>query len=409
MKAVTTFVNILKDFGYSPYFYGACCRDQLLKRLSGGKALSVCIAVNTDLKNIIKHFKIINRYTGDSVYIIFAGHEIKVISFSTLEELQKNTNFLCNSIYMTSLKDKSAHDNIVSGNSAISDTEQHIIRLIDSERFYTHPEDIMEAFALMSELGFTLHKSTSSAVRKAIRCLKNVPIEEIIKYFHRILMGENVYDTIEYMHKFKFFSIQLVYDGKKHSFFDIFQNDNIREKLRNIPAEYKSIISLYAVIFNGKTDEFDKIIKNFPMLDDKDIAYIRYIINNISIPEEQDDITQRKLLFESIKNNDYINNIYDFKKLVINLGYVYGILTGQYITKRLLFNICSRPYFMEQLPLTYEAKIYFRDHKEAMNNVIAEIVSGKNYPPTWELNKLLNRYIEEEQKPENDYNQIFDF
>lgn len=81
------------------------------------------------------------------------------------------------------------------------DIENRIINFIGNaeERIIEDPLRVLRAFRFMSRLDFSLSENTIEAIKKQKDLLKNIPEERITMEFSKLLLGENIKNTLALM------------------------------------------------------------------------------------------------------------------------------------------------------------------------------------------------------------------
>lgn len=81
------------------------------------------------------------------------------------------------------------------------DIENRIINFIGNaeERIIEDPLRVLRAFRFMSRLNFSLSENTIEAIKKQKDLLKNIPEERITMEFSKLLLGENIKNTLTLM------------------------------------------------------------------------------------------------------------------------------------------------------------------------------------------------------------------
>lgn len=81
------------------------------------------------------------------------------------------------------------------------DIENRIINFIGNaeERIIEDPLRVLRAFRFMSRLNFSLSENTIEAIKKQKSLLKNIPEERITIEFSKLLLGENIKNTLTLM------------------------------------------------------------------------------------------------------------------------------------------------------------------------------------------------------------------
>ena len=81
------------------------------------------------------------------------------------------------------------------------DIENRIINFVgkSEERIIEDPLRVLRAFRFMSRLKFSLSENTVEAIKKQKELLKNIPEERITMEFSKLLLGENIKNTLTLM------------------------------------------------------------------------------------------------------------------------------------------------------------------------------------------------------------------
>ena len=92
-------------------------------------------------------------------------------------------------------------DGIVDLYNGQKDIENKIINFVGNaeERIIEDPLRILRAFRFMSRLGFSLSENTIEAIKKQKNLLTSIPEERITMEFSKLLLGENVKNTLTAM------------------------------------------------------------------------------------------------------------------------------------------------------------------------------------------------------------------
>lgn len=92
-------------------------------------------------------------------------------------------------------------DGIVDLYNGQKDIENKIINFVGNaeERIIEDPLRMLRAFRFMSRLGFSLSENTIEAIKKQKDLLKSIPEERITMEFSKLLLGENVKNTLTAM------------------------------------------------------------------------------------------------------------------------------------------------------------------------------------------------------------------
>ena len=125
------------------------------------------------------------------------------------------------------------------------DIENRIINFVgkSEERIIEDPLRVLRAFRFMSRLKFSLSENTVEAIKKQKELLKNIPEERITMEFSKLLLGENIKNTLILMKNIGVLELiipefKVTYDFNQcnpHHNLDLF--DHIINVVSKVPAD----------------------------------------------------------------------------------------------------------------------------------------------------------------------------
>jgi len=158
------------------------------------------VSINNFSEIEIEILRKLNKYgkgyiVGGAIRDILLGLKPKDIDFTTNQEDLARRDFSINAMAYNEA------DGIVDLYNGQKDIENKVINFVGNaeERIVEDPLRILRAFRFMSRLGFSLSENTSEAIKKQKDLLKSIPEERITMEFSKLLLGENVKNTLTAM------------------------------------------------------------------------------------------------------------------------------------------------------------------------------------------------------------------
>ena len=201
-------LNKLNEYGKG-YIVGGAIRDILL----GLKPKDIDFATNISyetLKTLFSEYT--PKETGKSFGVLririnnidyeiakfredIYGKEEKVVFVDEIKNDLARRDFTINAI---AYNQKAGIIDLYNGQK---DIENRIINFVGKaeERIIEDPLRILRAFRFMSRLNFSLSENTIEAIKKQKNLLKNIPEERITMEFSKLLLGENIKNTLTLM------------------------------------------------------------------------------------------------------------------------------------------------------------------------------------------------------------------
>ncbi len=158
-----------------------------------GKAFGVLRIRVNDTEYEIAKFREDNYEEKDGLKII--PHEKKVNFVNDIKNDLSRRDFTINAMAYNEV------DGIVDLYDGQKDIENKIINFVGNaeERIIEDPLRILRAFRFMSRLGFSLSEKTVEAIKKQKNLLISIPEERITMEFSKLLLGENIKNTLTAM------------------------------------------------------------------------------------------------------------------------------------------------------------------------------------------------------------------
>ena len=158
-----------------------------------GKVFGVLRIRVNDTEYEIAKFREDNYEEKDGLKII--PHEKKVNFVNDIKNDLSRRDFTINAMAYNEV------DGIVDLYNGQKDIENKIINFVGNaeERIIEDPLRILRAFRFMSRLGFSLSEKTVEAIKKQKKLLISIPEERITMEFSKLLLGENIKNTLTAM------------------------------------------------------------------------------------------------------------------------------------------------------------------------------------------------------------------
>lgn len=194
-------LKMLINNGFEAYFIGDVVRDTIL-----GKEITkvdiTTIATVDAIKRVFKNCEI-EDVDGNSVKILYNNYYFYVHTFMVSDGLDNNT--MLNKHYSKNLLDDLANRDFTINAIAMSHSgkltdaydgyndikKKRIAHIGNAKiRFTKNPSLMIKAFALVSELNYTIVRKTKRAISKRRRNLDNADIETYYEYLRQIFDGK---------------------------------------------------------------------------------------------------------------------------------------------------------------------------------------------------------------------------
>jgi hypothetical protein len=156
-------------------------------------------------------------------------------------------------------------------------------------------------------------------------------------------------------------------------------------------------IEIIAELFD--IDSLEQLLK-FNILDKDTLRDVKWLITNKNIYKNRTDYEWRKIIYNSIDDSMDIHYI---KKLILKNNARQKLTHKSKVTdeqcKNLFFNLCARPYFIEQLDIKDE-DILKLDNNANIQNVkkalLEKLIFTDKYPSEEKIKEMLCNYMRSE-------------
>jgi len=407
--SVKAILNIFSRAGFQAYYDGEKCRNELYNEVVKNKhlkTLHTTIVTNAKPNEIKKIFpRVIEDETNPMIFSMDFGNEnINIESFhkqiyylnngkketflfkpqvepvDTLKEDFDRKVFTINCVAQD-LNEEYHYEGI----SAYDDMEKGVITTINDSKqvMYEFPIRTLLAFALMSETGFTIDKKVLKNIHSNMRYLRYMPSELVGKTLRKIMTGKYVMQTLKLMHKEGIFNAKCLNGDKKIKIMSPFHDcDETKfDALKRFRISNEVELELWSVLFDN-TKEAYKELDKFHCFSEQELNTIIWLMKNRNLCKKSDnDIDMRKDIYNSIGDYEQQFGIHYLKELIIKSNHIYKMTDvfdtkekKDRYTKRLMFNLCCRPYFVNQL--TWETT------DENKKKLIPALLNTEHYPVT---------------------------
>jgi tRNA nucleotidyltransferase/poly(A) polymerase len=412
-EAAKALIKLINAQNYEAYVVGDMCLLSIHNKLHKERLpiKTITIATNMDI-NILKNMftKHIEENTY-SIIINFANYCYrlvkyhKVINFhqniylnvpyieelNTIDEFIQNQDFSIQTLYV---KDDFLTNIYENTDPKIDDIRNKIIRIIGNpeEKIKNNPNIILNAFYYMSKLGYQFDAQTMSAIMNNISLIKYIPLKQFGITFLNIISEKHVYKTLSIMQELNIFNVEI--EGNK--LLSHLQNKDL-DCLKAFEKHANMQIEIIAELFD--TDSLEQLLK-FNILDKDTLRDVKWLITNKNIYKNRTDREWREVIYNSIDDSMDIHYI---KKLILKNNARQKLTHKSKVTdeqcKNLFFNLCARPYFIEQLDIKDE-DILKLDNNANIQNVkkalLEKLIFTDKYPSEEKIKEMLCNYMRSE-------------
>jgi tRNA nucleotidyltransferase/poly(A) polymerase len=398
-NTINCLLKYLNTKGVS-YFIGNKVRDDVIHSTNKKKKRYISVSIITSIpqekieyifQNNIKDIE------NDCIKVRFGLYEIKLFSYSNfyneknaLDKVRAEKDFTINTLLMDE------KENIIDYSfkyknhkiSALNDLNGNIIRVVGnpSDNFKKNPIRMLKAFRLMSTLGYEIEEQTLLAINKYKNLLTSIDKSLIVKEFNKLIRGKNIAKTLLLMSKLNIFDLKI--EGKYDFFPFIKSKRNIKLCVQLNKHKKISLIELYATLFYKRENEIDIQLKPLQILNDEDIEKVKWLVNNFTLLQNKD-LKLRVAIYNSIDGIVKEKKIPLLKELLHSLTNIYKALGIKIRIKDVMFALCSRPYFYEQLEINDETIIntFYKLHPNEVINlndtkdrILYKLITLDRYP-----------------------------
>jgi len=412
-EAAKALVKLINAQNYEAYITGDLCLLSIHNKFHKDrlKVRTITIATNMDMDKM-KHM--FSKHIDDSPYSIivsFANNYYKLVKYhkmvyyhqgiylnvpyveelNTIEEYANSQDFSIQTIYV---KDNFLTNIYENSNPKIDDIRNKIIRIVGNpeERIVQNPSIILNAFHYMSKLGYQFDAQTMSVIMQNISLIKHIPLKQIGDIFLEIISEKHVYKTMSVMQEMGIFNVEI--NGKK--LFPHLQEKDF-ECLRAFEKHANMQTEIISELFDKES--LDELLQ-FDILNDEMLKEIKWLISNKNIYGNKTDNEWREVIYNSIDDS---MDIHYMKKLILKNNLRQKLTHKSKETeeqcKQLFFNLCARPYFIEQLDINDE-DILKIDRNVNVNNVkkmlLKQLIFTDKYPKEDKIKEMLYNCVRSE-------------
>jgi tRNA nucleotidyltransferase/poly(A) polymerase len=228
-------------------------------------------------------------------------------------------------------------------------------------------------------------------IRNNISLIKHIPLDYIGKVLYKILSYKHSYKALSVMQEFGIFNV---------CFDDIplskCLNDSDLECLRVFEGNTNMQNEIISEIFDSNSiSELNRL----EIFDEESLNQIKWLINHKDMYQDRNDFEWRQVICDSISEGMDIHYI---KDLVLKNNKRQYLLHHDDNTKQqceqLFFNLCARPYFIEQLDISDEDILKIDSNANVMaikKMLLNKLIFSKKYPDKKEINNMLIQCIKE--------------
>ena len=397
LEAAKAIAKIITRNKYEAYIFGEKCHAIIHNENYSPKikAKIITILTNANLDDIQKFFPRSEKVNNELI-VNFANENFKIISFidnaKTLNEDRMKRDFTIN-VLAQNIDDEiedfkfKYNDKIY---SSINDIKNKKIRIIGNpqKRIKEDPSLIMKALTLVSRFGYSIEPNTLLAIKESIKLLKNIPVETMGLELRKIITGKYLVPTLMIMQKFKIFGLRYLIDDKKEKFFSSFNNINF-EILKGFDKPFENEFEIWATLLDTKTI---KLLQTFKILNEEHFNIVKWLIDNQDIYDFENDNECVKKIYKSILPD---KDIHHMKYLILQNNHKYEALnqdeSAKEKTRKVLFWLCARPYYVEQIELSDEEINLISNNTanilKLKQNLLKKLTFVEHYPRPMEIYK----------------------
>ena len=388
-ESIKAILAIFTNMGFKAYYTGKKCRNDYygaIHKEALNRTMDIRIVTNASPENIIKIFPHAIQHEENKMIfdVEFANAKFVLESFhkqtyyfekeengktveeflsipvveavNSIEEDFERKVFNVECIAMN-------EDGFAFAKKTEEDIKSKTIRTIKGTKdvFYHYPVRCLQAFALMAETGFDIDKQVLKDIKSTMRYMRFMPSEQIGVELRNVMRGKFALKALRAMHKIGILNSRcLVQKGeeqeKEKILFSLHSSDiskfDIISKFRvNNDVE----LELWALMFDDAKTATEELEK-FHCFSEEEFKTILWLINNKHIVKKADDIQLRNDIYNSLGSFEKTQGIHHLKKLILHANHIFKVVDDNYskeekneIANKMLYNICCRPYFVNQL------------------------------------------------------------
>lgn len=391
-------METLQELGYASYYCGEKCRYEYYSSIDSSfamKGYGFALNVNASVQELSRLFPAIKHSATKPwrMMINFGGDQIILETMHNEVYEPCNGNYKANIVEVDNVQTdfqrqiftfncvaQDVNGKYIATKQATDDFKKHQIRFLDCNIKFVeeNPIRILKAFTLMSKTGYKFESKTSKCIKSGLKFLKNADISLIGKEIRRIVSNPFAIKTLQLMLSMKVFEQQCA-NGIILDTFAQYTSErfNAIENFSTYTTEYEA----WSLLFDD-SDIAMKELEKFNRFSDDELYTIKWLINNKDICNQSSDIDFRHAIYDSLTEFEKQRGIHYLKTLILHASHIYNIQNKNSEkslkqTERLFYNMCARPYFVEQLSI---------DTSDANKEILlTHLLDVKIYPYTEEL------------------------
>lgn len=244
----------------------------------------------------------------------------------------------------------------------------------------------------MSLTGFKIDKEVLKNIKSTMRFLRFMPSEQVGNVLRKIIVGKYASETFKLMQKIGILNSKCLVNNEKQKILLTLQEYEPErfDVLDKFKKSSEIELELWSVLFDNESDAKNELSK-FKSFSDLEIHTICWLMKNKNMCEQKDDFGCRQALYDSITDFEQEQGIHYLKDLILQVNHIYARLHDKEdknkvkeLTKRLFFNLCSRPYFINQLTIDID--------DSQKKELIPKLLLAQKYPID---DEMMRKFIEE--------------
>ena len=290
--------------------------------------------------------------------------------------------------------------------SAIKDLKERKIRSVGNpyQRFEDDPTRIIRIFRIMAQTGYEIEKTTLKAASIHLKLLKNISTMQIGEELNKLIVGKSAAQALLKMDQIGMFKAKIFnpFLEKHIEILPILRGVKI-EQLLNLTKYnnyryhrdgYNRTLDCWVLLLNEfKNYKILDMLHNLHPVNFDDMDKIKWMLDNYNIVNSgtfKQDVIQAKVgIVEK-------NNFFTLYELICKLLKINTVLNGfdaLELSKKIIFEMCSRPYFIEQINGTSIKKFLNLEDEEKINKIkermLPKILFSGSYPNNQEYEKII--------------------
>ena len=290
--------------------------------------------------------------------------------------------------------------------SAINDLKERKIRSVGNpyQRFSEDPLRIIRIFRIMSQTGYDIEKTTLKAASMHLDLLNNLSTMQIGEEFNKLLIGKAANIALLTMKKIGIFKSKIFnpFLNKQVEFLPILKHlkENQLQDLitynnyRHHRDGYNCILDSWTLLFYGmnKKEVMENLYEFHPVNFD-DMHKIEWMLDHFTIVNEKNikqSIVDAKVGI--VENNSFFI-MHELIGKLLKINTVLNGIEGYETAKKVWFDFCSRPYYIEQINSKDIVELLNISDDTIVNSIkermLPKLIFCEKYPQGNEYEKLI--------------------